>query len=455
MVAPAVTTPPVCPRCAAPQRPDGRFCQRCGARQGEGAGDPLLGEVLLGRYRVTRVLGEGTMGRVYLGEQRVGESVRNVAIKALAASRGHDDYIVARFRREATTVASLEHPNIIRLYDYGEEGGRFLSVMEYVPGGSLASLLARGRLAPERVEAIVWQTASALDAAHRKGIVHRDLKPENVLMASTLDGAGSQDVVKVVDFGIARRPPVTPGERPLTITGAMLGTPAYMSPEQFMGEAVDARADVYALALVTYQMFAGTLPWEASSVMEWGEAQMHKAPRPLRSQPGCEALPERYDVALARALVKDARRRTATALEFARDLSGRAEPGAAAGTAVGATVRGAAPMAGEDSELAPIVRSSRAPLVVGALVVTALLVGGVTLAVRAARPSEASTDAGVAAPDATAPVTSPAQDGGPHDAAGDGRRRMGAAPDAGGQRPSAARPRTSSRQTARSPSRNR
>jgi serine/threonine-protein kinase len=113
MVASAVTTPPVCPRCAAPQRPEGRFCQRCGARLGEGVGDPLLGEVLLGRYRVTRVLGEGTMGRVYLGEQRVGESVRNVAIKALAASRGNDDYIVARFRDDGgLTRAPQHHPPV-------------------------------------------------------------------------------------------------------------------------------------------------------------------------------------------------------------------------------------------------------------------------------------------------------------------------------------------------------
>jgi len=445
MVPPAVTTPPVCQRCGAPQRPDGRFCQRCGGRLGEGAGDPLLGEVLLGRYRVTRVLGEGTMGRVYLGEQRVGESVRNVAIKALAASRGNDDYIVARFRREATTVASLEHPNIIRLYDYGEEGGRFLSVMEYVPGGSLASLLARGRLAPERVETIVWQMAAALDAAHRKGIVHRDLKPENVLMASTLDGVGALDVVKVVDFGIARRPPVTVGERPLTITGAMLGTPAYMSPEQFMGEAVDARADVYGLALVTYQMLAGALPWDASSVMEWGEAQMHKAPRPLRSQPGCEGLPERYDVALARALVKDARRRTATTLEFARDLSGRAEPGAAPGTAAGPAVRGAAPAAGDEAGLAPIVRSSRGPLVVGAVLAALALAAGAALVIRAVRSPDEAVTADAAAPvDGALALVAAGPDGGARDAGRDAPRRDGTSTDGSGPRAPTGRTRTSS-----------
>jgi serine/threonine-protein kinase len=169
--------------------------------------DPMLGELLLGRYRVVSLLGEGSMGRVYLGEQRVGEATRRVAIKVLAAARGNDEYIIARFRREAATIASLEHPNLIRLYDYGEENGRFISVMEYVSGGSLASLLSRERVDPVKVEAIAWQIAYALEEAHRRGVVHRDLKPENVLLAPAQEGAAVPWVVKVVDFGIARRPP--------------------------------------------------------------------------------------------------------------------------------------------------------------------------------------------------------------------------------------------------------
>ncbi len=450
MVAPAVSTPPVCQRCGAPQSPAGRFCQRCGARLGEGGGDPLLGEVLLGRYRVVRLLGEGTMGRVYLGEQRVGESVRHVAIKALAAARGNDDYIVARFRREAATVASLEHPNIIRLYDYGEEGGRFLSVMEYVPGGSLTSLLAKGRLPPDRAEAIAWQIAAALDAAHRKGIVHRDLKPENVLLAATREGPGGADVVKVVDFGIARRPPATPGERPLTITGAMLGTPAYMSPEQFMGEAVDARSDVYALALVTYQMLAGVLPWEASTVMEWGEAQMHRAPRPLRSWPGCESLPERHEAAIARALAKDARRRTASTLAFAQELSGRAAPDAAAGSAAAPTVRGAAPAGGDEPELAPIVPTARWPLAAAAVVVALGLTAAAAFALRARGGGDGGADASAvvdAQPAGEARDASPAPDAPRSGTSRDASRESGAP-----ARPPAQRARASSR-TARSGSR--
>ncbi|MBL8604689.1 MAG: protein kinase [Myxococcales bacterium] len=315
-----------CSRCSAPLDEGAKFCQRCGAPTPAATGpDPLLGTTLLGRYTVRRLLGEGSMGKVYLGEQRIGEGVREVAIKVLASARGNDDYIIARFRREATTIASLEHPNIIKLYDYGEENGYFVSVMEFVPGGSLADLIARERVDPNRGEAIAWQIAKALQTAHDKGIVHRDLKPENVLLAPAADGTGIP-VVKVVDFGIARRPPQKPGERALTMTGTMLGTPAFMAPEQFQGGDVDRRADVYALGLVVYQMFAGVLPWPARSIPEWMEAHAHLTPTPLRQQPGCAALPPRYDFALGHALEKDPARRTPTTLQLAQEFTGDGAP---------------------------------------------------------------------------------------------------------------------------------
>ncbi len=317
---------PQCLRCESPRTAlDARFCQICGARLMplDTPDDPLVGAVLLGRYRVVGLLGEGGMGRVYLGEQRVGEATRRVAIKVLASARGHDAYIIARFRREAATIASLDHPNVIRIHDYGEEDGRFFSVMEYVPGGSLGDLMARGPLDPARVEGIAWQIAGGLDEAHRHGVVHRDLKPENILVSRSPDG---RDVVKVVDFGIARRPPGTPGEKPLTASGSMLGTPAYMSPEQYLGAAVDARADVYALALVIYQLLAGRAPWTAVSVMEWADAHLRIAPTPLSSQPGCAGLPARYDAALAHGLAKRPEDRTPTATDLARELTGSTTP---------------------------------------------------------------------------------------------------------------------------------
>ncbi|TAK32030.1 MAG: serine/threonine protein kinase [Myxococcaceae bacterium] len=319
-----------CPRCAT-ARPsdDARFCARCGQRFDESdAGDPLLGSVLLGRYRVTLKLGEGSMGRVYLGEQRVGEGVRRVAIKVLAASRGNDEYIVQRFRREATTLASLEHPNIVRLFDYGEEDGRFVSVMEFVPGESLASRVLRGRIDPELALDLTAQMASALEAAHRHGVVHRDLKPENVLLSPR----DPTPLIKVVDFGIARRPPAHANEKPLTSFGTVLGTPAFMCPEQLRGEPVDARADVYALGLLTYLMLAGTLPWPARTLAEWTDAHLNQPPTPLRRQPGCEALSPVIEAAIAHSLEKDSARRTASARAFLSELRGETElepPGSA------------------------------------------------------------------------------------------------------------------------------
>jgi serine/threonine-protein kinase len=279
--------------------------------------------VLLGRYRVTLMLGEGSMGRVYLGEQRVGEGVRRVAIKVLAASRGNDEYIVQRFRREATTLASLEHPNIVRLFDYGEEGGRFVSVMEFVPGESLASRVMRGRLEPALALDLAAQMAGALEAAHRHGVVHRDLKPENVLLSPR----DPTPLIKVVDFGIARRAPAHANEKPLTSFGTVLGTPAFMCPEQLRGQPVDARADVYALGLLTYLMLAGTLPWPARTLAEWTDAHLNLAPTPLRRQPGCEAIAPAVEAAVAHALEKDAARRTPSAAAFMAELRGEAPPG--------------------------------------------------------------------------------------------------------------------------------
>ncbi len=318
----SAVTPPPCPRCETP-RPSGeaRFCAHCGQRFDQvGGDDPLIGSTLLGRYRVEVKLGEGSMGRVYLGEQRVGEGVRRVAIKVLAAARGNDEYIVSRFRREATTLASLEHPNIVRLFDYGEEGGRFVSVMEFVPGESLATRVQRGRLEPTLALDLATQMASALDAAHKAGIVHRDLKPENVLLSP----GDPIPLLKVVDFGIARRQPAHPGEKPLTSLGTVLGTPAFMCPEQLRGQPVDARADVYSLGLLTYLMLSGTLPWPARSLVEWTDAHLNVPPTPLRQQSGCKTLPASVEAAINHALAKDAAHRTPSAMAFLTELRGEA-----------------------------------------------------------------------------------------------------------------------------------
>lgn len=264
------------------------------------------------------------MGRVYLGEQSMGETTRPVAVKVLAATGGNDEYIIARFKREAAMISSLRHPNIIHVYDHGEENGLFVTVMEYVSGGSLADKLSHGGVSPFLAEIYAWQIARALDEAHRHGIFHRDLKPENVLLAPSAN-PDEAETLKVVDFGIAHRPSA-PGERALTNVGTVLGTPAYMAPEQLRGEPVDGRADVYALALVTYQLLSGVLPWPAHSLGDWTDAHLNRPPAPLATQPGCATLPPRYDHALAHALEKNPSQRTPSTLDFVRELSGGDAP---------------------------------------------------------------------------------------------------------------------------------
>ncbi|MEZ4390480.1 MAG: serine/threonine-protein kinase [Polyangiales bacterium] len=321
-----------CLRCGtARPTPDTRFCPRCGSRlDAPVTVDPLLGSTLLGRYKVVRTLGEGSMGRVYLGEQRVGAGARKVAIKILGSSQ--DPYLIERFRREAAIVAALEHPNIVKMYDYGEEDGRFVSVMEYLPAGSLGQLIGNGVMDNGRVENILGQIARALDEAHRRGVVHRDLKPENILLATVADGRGQLDVVKVVDFGIARRPKDSAEERTLTVTGALMGTPAYMAPEQFTAEKVDARVDVYALGLIGFQMLTGRLPWRASSVVEWAHAHKFQPPAPLTSLPGFEQMSPRYERAILHALEKSPEARTPSALAFIDEFVSRGDARGASAT---------------------------------------------------------------------------------------------------------------------------
>ena len=214
--------------------------------QGEGdaqAVDPLVGTVVAGKYTIVKQLGEGGMGCVYLAEQKLGTSVRKVALKTLHKHLSHDPAIKARFDREAGTVAALEHPNTIQVYDFGEmEDGTLYLVMEFVQGRSVADILEKdGPMPPERVENILRQVCGSLAEAHGHGIVHRDLKPDNVVLC---ERAGTKDWVEVLDFGIAKRSSEhDPNEAKLTQQGMVLGTPPYMSPEQFTGKPIDRRLE--------------------------------------------------------------------------------------------------------------------------------------------------------------------------------------------------------------------
>ena len=227
--------------------------------------DQWIGRVISGQFRILKCLGEGGMGAVYLAEQI--DMQRHVVIKVIIANLTHRDDIVNRFRREATTLARLKHPNIVQVYLSGEteEGALFL-VMEFIEGRMLSDDLASGvRMSESRVRRITEQIAAGLAAAHEAGVVHRDLKPANVML---VDHAGSRDHVMLLDFGIAKV--LQPGgeQAQLTQTGHMMGTPAYMSPEQIEGRVVDGRSDIYSLGVMVYEMLTGTNPFIGGTPIE-------------------------------------------------------------------------------------------------------------------------------------------------------------------------------------------
>jgi eukaryotic-like serine/threonine-protein kinase len=228
--------------------------------------------LLAGRYRLTDRIAAGGMGEVWRGEDVLLN--RAVAVKLLPTGRAGDESFLARFRAEARYAASLSHPGIARVYDYGESaefGGAYL-ILELVNGEPLSAILARaGRLSPDPTLDIVSQAARALDAAHQAGIVHRDIKPGNLLVA----GGGT---TKITDFGIATAVRAAQASH-LTETGMVMGTAMYVSPEQATGAPVDASSDIYSLGVVAYECLAGHVPFMASEPLAIAYAHKH-APVP-------------------------------------------------------------------------------------------------------------------------------------------------------------------------------
>ncbi|MBL8742998.1 MAG: protein kinase, partial [Myxococcales bacterium] len=298
---------------------------KCGAplpvQRGEEA-DPMIGKTIGGRYRVTGVLGEGGMGRVYVGEQQMGTSVRKVAIKTLLSQYAKDPATVARFMREVGTVSELEHPNTIKVYDFGQidESGELYIAMELLQGKTLEDVLMETRpLSPERVDRIIGQACGSLQEAHDKGIVHRDLKPANIFLTRR---AKEDDVVKVLDFGIAKSGPEgAKTEEKLTQQGTLLGTPPYMSPEQFTGKNLDGRSDIYSLAVVTYEMLTGRLPFEADTPWQWMTQHGTAPPLAFEAVPEAHLVPPKMRDAVMRALSKKPEDRPQTARDFYEALT--------------------------------------------------------------------------------------------------------------------------------------
>ena len=295
------------------------------------AGDEqIVGQTLAGRYRVLSFVGAGGMGRVYLAEDA--ELGRRVALKLLPAHLAHDAEQARRFRQEARAASALNHPNIITVYGVEQTGGTSVIASEYIEGETLRERLSRGPLLPAEALDIALQIASALRAAHVAGIVHRDVKPENVMLRP--DG-----YVKVLDFGIAKLAPRQPsagnnqsGSEIKTHPGLIMGTDRYMSPEQARGREVDARADVWSLGCIIYEMLSGGPPFTGETASDVVAAVLKTDPVPLAQV--ATGTPVELQRIVRKCLEKDREERYPAAkdlLDDLRRLQKRLEAGEAGG----------------------------------------------------------------------------------------------------------------------------
>jgi len=261
------------------------------------SGDAMIGREIIGQFVVRSKLGEGGMGSVYLADQpSVG---RSAVIKVLHPQLSRNQQIAARFSLEARAASRLNHPNIVTIYNHGtmDDGALFLA-MEHIDGVCLRDLLVREkRLAAPRAVRIARQIASALVEAHRNDIVHRDLKPNNVMVVAR---PGGEDFVKVLDFGIAKVQGVE-----LTASGMLCGTPIYMSPEQFGGDKIDGRSDLYSLGILLFEMLAGDPPFAAATPAGYMNKHLSASPPRIAQTAPTAHVPERLDALVRRMLAKD------------------------------------------------------------------------------------------------------------------------------------------------------
>lgn len=282
--------------------------------------DPLIGTILADRYRVDRLIGEGAMGRVYLAEHVLMR--KRVALKVLHRELMTVPEIVQRFEREARAAAHIEHAHVAGATDFGKlpDGSVYL-VLEFVEGLALSEVMSEGPLPVARALTIALQVTQGVEAAHQRGIVHRDLKPDNLLLVQTED---KSDFVKVLDFGIAKVPTeASEGGQPITQVGMVYGTPEYMAPEQALGQDVDARADLYALGVILYEMLTGRRPYQGPAVGLLG--QQLSSPLPKMAHVAQVKVPAAVEQLVVELLAPDPKRRIGSAAELRGQLEALGE----------------------------------------------------------------------------------------------------------------------------------
>jgi serine/threonine-protein kinase len=309
----------VCPACNTRYDEGGAFCSRDGTplvKNPDALRTDLCGQVLADRYRVVRLIGEGGMGQVYEA-QHVNINKR-FALKLLRPEIVSNVEAVARFRQEAWSASSIGHENIIEIEDFATlPSGSVYLAMEFLEGKALSERM-REEPPPSFGESldIMLQVASGLAAAHDKGIVHRDMKPENVFLTQK----HGRPRVKILDFGIAKVSGAE-GNKSLTRTGTIFGTPHYMSPEQALGKPLDHRADIYSVGVIMYELFTGKVPFEAESFMGILTKHITTQPMPPRQAAPERQIPEAIEAVILRALAKEAEERYQSMAELAGDLA--------------------------------------------------------------------------------------------------------------------------------------
>jgi serine/threonine-protein kinase len=313
-----------CQRCGLDNHDGELVCSRCGTELDDAAARALIGEVVLGTYEITDVLGRGGMSVVYRARHKMTD--QRVALKILPPELAIHASLKTRFLDEAKALARLEHPNIVRLYNFGEEAGRFVLAMEFVEGQTFEKMIfMQGKVPWQTVTKIGIEVCKALEYAHDKGVVHRDIKPSNVLVRA--DGTAT-----VMDFGIAK---MTESTR-LTATGQTMGTVRYMSPEQVRGQTVDHRTDLYSLGVALFEGLAGDTPFQGDTHFDIMSKHLNEPPPSIRAI--VPVVPEALERVIHKSLGKGREDRFQSAADFRGALERVADGPSVAG-AIGPSTR--------------------------------------------------------------------------------------------------------------------